>query len=161
MHTLTTHKKRDRTMHELIERLYDLGFESIAGEIKEGYTTRIEFLSYFDDIENARKACTEEEFSTQEYKEVLDILTRLDAHYTEPLPTHTHPKEDNNTMKVLIYTCKGITSAHLVKESEVLPYLFKLLAKDCYYDSLMSDMHSILADNDITFQILDPITQEV
>ena len=64
-------------------------------------------------------------------------------------------------MKILVYTCKGITSAHLVKEEEVLSYLFKLLAKDCYYDSLMSDMHSILSDNDISFKILTPITQEV
>lgn len=64
-------------------------------------------------------------------------------------------------MKVLIYTCKGITSAHIINtEEEVLPYLFKLLSKDCYYDSLMSDMHSILTDNDISFQILTPITQE-
>lgn len=62
-------------------------------------------------------------------------------------------------MKILIYTCKGITTAHIINnENEVLPYLFRLLANDCYYDSLMSDMHSILADNDISFQIVDPIT---
>lgn len=59
-------------------------------------------------------------------------------------------------MKVLLYTCKGITTAHIINsEQEVLPYLFKLLANDCYYDSMMSDMHSILADNDISFKILD------
>ena len=61
-------------------------------------------------------------------------------------------------MKILVYTVRGITSAHIINsEEEVLPYLFKLLANDCSYDSLMSDMHSILSDNDISFKILDPI----
>lgn len=78
----TTHTQKKVTkMHELIERLYDLGFESLAGEIKRGGTGRIDFICYFDDVEDSRRYCTQEEFSQQEYKEVLDILTRLNAHF--------------------------------------------------------------------------------
>ena len=61
-------------------------------------------------------------------------------------------------MKVLVYTVRGITSAHIIEsEEQVLPYLFRLLANDCSYDILMTDMHCILSDNDISFKILDPI----
>jgi len=68
-----------------------------------------------------------------------------------------YTQKKDKTMKILVYTCKGITTHHIIKnENEVLPYLFKLLSKDCYYDSLMSDMHCILADNDISFKILTP-----
>lgn len=64
-------------------------------------------------------------------------------------------------MRILIYTCKGITSYHVLSnENEILPYLFKILSKDAYYDDKMSDMHCVLNDNDITWSIVNPYTQE-